>query len=569
MIRSKRLIIMLFFVLTGCGGGSTVTDSTATGLSIDRTNLAFSINEGSDDLAPQVINGSITGVTESIQVVISYSSNGIALASFERTDDTSGRLIVTPKNWLTLSAGTYRDTISVSACFDSACTRHIPGSPRWVDVVTTVTAAVAPATLELSLRGMALASLPGGNHLAQAVTVRDSTGAPTSWTATTGETWLRVNSGGLSGGTLNVVADPVGLPDGFHLGHVTLSSSSALIAHSVILPVGLYKSSVDGATALVSPMEEIHEAEHRRTFATDAVRPYIYSATGTSIAVHHFYTGKRLALLEKADANFTDIVATDDGQVVWALDSAHGEIVALDPEKLTLGTGVSLDSTLRPYPSWFESRMVFVRASGRAALLFSQPTTIIDPATGFSVGRVAGWTSGQNTVLAASRGSTVFAYEAVTGGIPMTHIGLKADGHNKIFGRATTSTFMSGVGVTAFAADPAGESALCIASRDKYFGLLVYDGSSLSLSTLYDNSPFPTEGPASAVYLPDRRSLVYDGVDKLRLYSADHAPLHTWYKLPTSWRDFDPNKLFVSPDGLRVLRGSAFVDIGKCKNYCW
>ncbi len=574
----KTFAAASLLALAACGGGGGGAGSgggpTAAGLSVDKTSLAFAVDEGADEPAPQVVSGSVTGVKESVLVVIAYTTEGLAAASFELTGATSGSLTVTPKSWTALPAGTYRDTITVSACFDPACARQAPGSPRRVDVTTTVAAAVAPATLELSQRGVALASVPGADRLTQQVTVSDSTGAPTAWTASTSDPWLRVNTGGLSGGTLDVTADPAGLADGFHLGRVTLRSASASIADAVTLPVGLYKRAAAGAATLASPLTE-GGGPQRRTFAADGVRPYAYSALGAEIAVHHFHTGERLALLARAGANFSDIVAADDGKGVWALDSARGEIVSLDPQTLTLAPGVAIGATLPPGFQWFYSRMAFARASGRAVLVFSQggpgsaaaftEAMVADPASGARLGRVAGWGGNPQSVLAATRGKVLFSLDrGVTGGVHAVRLELQANGRSAVYGRALLGPllFLSS-SLQAFAADPDGGSALFTQYGAGVTQLLVYDGSTIATS-VHPDTPWPGFGTtfASAAFLADRRSLVHDGSDELRLYAADRRRLRTWNALPSSWRSGDPGELRLSPDGLRALRGDAFVDLG-------
>src|SRR4029434_7371551 len=143
---------------------------------------------------------------------------------------------------VSLGPGTYSDTISIFACFDQACLRPVMGSPKHVAVSYTVTRN-PPPTLLLSDHGVAFASVPGRAHLTRTLSVRDSTGTASTWSAVSdAPQCVRLTSSGASGSPLTLSANPVGLADGFYEARVTVTSSNPAIAQAQTVRVGLYVS---------------------------------------------------------------------------------------------------------------------------------------------------------------------------------------------------------------------------------------------------------------------------------------------------------------------------------------
>src|SRR6266849_734215 len=212
----RAAVVFFVAVISACGGGGGGGSSNPPpqdGLSVDKTTLIFTGEEG-QSVASQSITGSITGATGPVILKIAYTNQGIQFVTFTQLTPTRGRVDVTPQPTVALAPGSYSDTITVYACYDAGCTQPVTGSPKRVSVSYTIQPRNPPPTLLLSDHGVAFASVPSGAHLTRTLSARDSTGAASTWSATSNESWLTVTGSGNSSGFLMLSANPVGLPDG-------------------------------------------------------------------------------------------------------------------------------------------------------------------------------------------------------------------------------------------------------------------------------------------------------------------------------------------------------------------
>lgn len=266
------------------------------GLSLDQTALSWDIEEA-EPLDAQVITGAINGATEPVFLFVEYTDTAVGMAQFELTGPTTGRLNVYPRPWEALQPGSYRDTVTVRACFDSPCTRPVAGSPKTVEVRYTLRAAAPAPALMLSQYGVAFAAAPHGQRLTQTLTVLDSSSDTSHWTASSDASWLRVTPTGTVGTGPTLAADARGLAAGQYLANVTVRSDNARITQPQTVAVGLYVTQAARATVLAQhPLaSDTSNGVPRDTVVVDPVRPVLYSAAFGQVFARHFYTGEVLA----------------------------------------------------------------------------------------------------------------------------------------------------------------------------------------------------------------------------------------------------------------------------------
>lgn len=232
-------------LLVACGGGgggasgagaSTSDPASGFSVSIDRTQLRFTGDEGSV-IAPQIILGSGSGSNVPTTAYFGGQDMGTAIDRVEaRINGTQAQFSVYPK--MQLAAGEYSGTLKLSMCADTQCTQHFKGSP--VDVAYTVSIAkglkVSPGNLDLRALGGAKASasvavqLPGGVG---------------SFSATSNATWLQVSTITASGMTISAA----GKAPGNYSAQVTVSAGN----RQVIVPVSYTVSADPSAVNSITP----------------------------------------------------------------------------------------------------------------------------------------------------------------------------------------------------------------------------------------------------------------------------------------------------------------------------
>lgn len=136
---------LLIGILSACGGGGSApstgnnaggnTGSSANSgvsLSLSTTTVTETATVGQSAPVANVLayaNGLATG--REIYLNGRYSENGIASLS-AGTGTSPITVSIQFKSPATLGPGTYQDTISLSGCYDQACTQQVTGSPQSV-----------------------------------------------------------------------------------------------------------------------------------------------------------------------------------------------------------------------------------------------------------------------------------------------------------------------------------------------------------------------------------------------------------------------------------------------------
>ncbi|AVR94588.1 hypothetical protein C9I28_01815 [Pseudoduganella armeniaca] len=180
------------WLLAGCGGGgggssagSAPDPAPGFSVSIDRTELRFSGDEGSR-VEPKIIVGTGSGANVPTTAYFGGEDLGTAIDRVEaHINGTQAQFVVYPK--AQLAAGEYSGKLKLSMCADTQCAQHFKGSP--VDVAYTVSIAKG---LKATPGSVDLRALSGASASAT-VNVQLPSGA-SSFSATTSASWLQVTN---------------------------------------------------------------------------------------------------------------------------------------------------------------------------------------------------------------------------------------------------------------------------------------------------------------------------------------------------------------------------------------
>lgn len=422
------------------------------GLSISKDSLSFMAEQGAS-LPTQTIVGTIQGATAPVYVKISHTLQGISWAVYTQLSSISGQLAVGSQGSLR-SPGTYNDTITLKACYDTNCTQHVPGSPKTIPVTTTITPPQPPAILQVSEQGVALTSAPGQASLTRSLTVVDTSGTASSWTAVSNQSWLDATPDGTSGGALALTANPAGLADGFHEALITVASSNTELDAQNIR-VGLYVSSnAAAATFAIKPtMYSAYSWIPPVNWVVDPVRPLVYNANGDAIAIDHSYTGERVGAMSIAEASYAAITVSDDGSYLYALNNTTKQLDVFD-----LGSRQRIHSYDFPqFPALIpfnQVRISYSRTMGKPVIILGTidiggtgVMPIIDADSGQQVGTTGHNMSRDLEFFVLSRnGRVLYLSEAGLSGILRVHrVTLNRNSLGNIYGLYEASTAGHGV----------------------------------------------------------------------------------------------------------------------------
>jgi hypothetical protein len=196
MTFNRRFVatISLSLVLSACGGGGGGggggNQQPAQALTLSTTTLNFASASNALTPAPLPLSGSVSGNPASIFAVVAFTNTGLDFISAPTVSGNSATVLVFPRNPTLLPPGTYRDTITVSACRDAACASHFAGSPQTVNVTYILGLDVSPASLSVT-------KVEGATLPAQQINLTYYAGNG-NWTAvaSAGASWLNVPPSG-------------------------------------------------------------------------------------------------------------------------------------------------------------------------------------------------------------------------------------------------------------------------------------------------------------------------------------------------------------------------------------
>ncbi|MFM2066124.1 MAG: hypothetical protein RLZZ584_1033 [Pseudomonadota bacterium] len=562
---------------------SCITPPTAPagGLSLDQAELSFEGEEG-QSVAPKVLTGSITNATDPVIVTIAYTNRGLLAARFAFTGAVSGQVSVTPRETIDLAPGTYRDTVTVNACYDDLCARPVAGSPKSVPVTYTVRPPTPPPVLRLSDHGVAFAVTPGGSQLSRALIVRDTGSTAAGWKAVANAGWLSVTGSGASGGTLQLTARPAGLAAGLHEATVTVTADNPAISRTETVRVGLYLSSVAAADSyaapLVNPIAGIADIAN----AVDPFRPLHYASAASTIAANHVHTGARAATLNVPGAEFGALVTSDDGSRLYALNHSDNTVVVVNLDTLAVAGRYGLPQLLLQGDALKSARLYFARIHGQPALLLTNVNVpvgavsrnmvaVFKADSGELVGELFGASSREFTRLAVSRdGSVAYAAEAGLSGIlSTTRVELRANSVGNLYGKAVASTQgVNEAGLQDLATNADGSQVLVAYFTDSFVRKAVFDGSGLQWTAGLPDFTWPANvspvgsGPVDVEFDPYGKLFIHFHFYNLRVYGASGPLGQEWFDLAdTALVDGPSAAMRLSSDGLRLIGGGRLMSI--------
>lgn len=464
--RARMALIALGMAgLTGCGGGGgggsanppTPAPAPVQGMTLAQAALNWDLEEA-DPAGAQFVTGSIEGVTEPVFLFVEYTNTAISSAQFELTGTTTGRLTVNPRPWSALQPGTYQDRITVRACFDTACTRQVAGSPKSVDVTYRLRAATSSPALTLSQYGVAFAAAPHGRRLTQAVTVRDTGNDSSGWTASSDASWLRVTGAGVSGGSMTLSADDTGLAEGQYLATVTLRSDNPRITAPQTMRVGLYVTRQ--ARAASTPGRPVEMPYAIPLVAVDPVRPVFYTAVDERVTARHFYTGAVLATWPLVPVTSPGIIpgkvlsmaVSDDGSELYALELTSQRVHVIDLNRLAVDRSFSVAALDRLASN---GQLSFVRLNGRGLLFGNNSSAAIadigasvflNPQTGVTEGRLPLSGAGLNLANVVTSVDGRYLYTTRTfADTELLQVRPAINSKGVLFGRETVRPVLSGM----------------------------------------------------------------------------------------------------------------------------
>lgn len=381
----------------------------APGLSIDKSSLKFEAEQGAP-LATQIVVGSINGATDPVIVKVKNTYSGLDWAIYKQVSAYAGQVEVGPQA-TNRKPGTYNDTVTITACYDNYCSRHVPGSPKVIPVTTIIHPPQPERRLLVSRQGVALTSVAGKSVLTRSLKVKDSSGAAGVWTAASNQAWLTVTASGSNGGDLQLVANKTGLADGFHEAIVEVTPGDAALSAQTI-KVGFYLSASTPATMFqISPvLNAAHHWQPPVNWEVDPVRPLTYNANGDSIAIDHVYTGLRAGVMTIAGADYQGITVSSDGRFLYAVNTASKRLDVFD---LAVRSRIkSLDlGDFSEASDFGRQRIQFANVQGRPVIVFG----IFSLIKGRSVAPVIAADSGSYLGSYASPGSDGFDAFTISG----------------------------------------------------------------------------------------------------------------------------------------------------------
>ncbi len=138
---------------SGGGSGDTGSSSTGTGSSSNPPATLFALSTTTLDISATAAQpGPVAGFQIGIQTTATtqtkfyvkgtYTKHGIASIT---ADSAGSGYTIQFQSPATLGVGTYRDSVTIEGCYDSACTQEVSNSPQTVSVTYTVTP--GPGTL--------------------------------------------------------------------------------------------------------------------------------------------------------------------------------------------------------------------------------------------------------------------------------------------------------------------------------------------------------------------------------------------------------------------------------------
>lgn len=174
--------------------------------------------------------------------------------------------------------------------------------------------------------GIALSSFPSRSVLSRTLNVLSSRArSDIAWTAQSDRAWLTVTPSGVTGGSLQLTADPSALAvDTVNVATVTLETSDPSMSGETIR-VGLWRSNTDPVN-VDEPMDAMPLA-----VAVNPVEPYAYTVRPSApIRVYNVYTGALVTQFSGVVSAGSAVTTSSDGRILFVTEAGSGVTSALD-----------------------------------------------------------------------------------------------------------------------------------------------------------------------------------------------------------------------------------------------
>jgi hypothetical protein len=351
------------------GGGAAVVTIQNTGEPLDRrlVTLTYTINAPSPIVTPGAVGiGSPNGIDGLIQPVEISLDTGTSSYPWTLTLSDSQNL-----GWMTATAsngsisGNQNGTLALS--FDP--TRVAPGKHTGqarfdVTVLGQTFSTTVPVNLDWeshrlvpSADGVAFSSFPTRQKLTRTLTVSSSRlRNGIAWSAQSDQSWLAVTAAGVTGGTLDLTANPTGLAAGLHIANVTLHSPLFGIERDEHIRVGLWVGAADPANV------DLAIATGPLAMAANPVEPLAYASAGSLIHVYNVHDGAEIGTFDLQASGASDLFeleTSSDGRFLFAADRPTARVLTLDAV-----TGALVDTYQAQSFGTPVAQMAYVRTNG-------------------------------------------------------------------------------------------------------------------------------------------------------------------------------------------------------------
>jgi hypothetical protein len=371
---------------------------------------------------------------------------------------------------------------------------------------------------------------------------------------------------------MTLTASPTGLADGFHQANVAVvSSNSALASQNV--RVGFYVSSTASASSFSSP-PVLFSTKYwlpPSNWVVDPIRPVTYTATGSSIAIDHAYTGARVGSINVAGASYQSIAIGDDGSRLYALNITSSKIDVIDLDLQTVVSSLSIPPSSPLVPVQFDQlRMLHMRVHGIPVLILNSmyianriSMPILDAVTGQQLGTTGLGMSTDNDVFVGSRDGRVLYYSnaGLSGILGISRVNLNASASGNIYGvLAGTSAGNNVAGLQDIATNADGSRVYAAWYTDSFVRTFTY------VNGIFTEAAQVTllgAGNYGANIETDPLGQVVIGVSPdLRVYLPNDTLSYDWPGMTSpSVIDGGVGSLRVTSDGLRALGNGKMFNI--------
>ncbi|WP_156362553.1 hypothetical protein [Xylophilus sp. Leaf220] len=291
----------------------------------ERNFNSFSLVASSSKQIAERIN---VGIIDSLGVLDASSTSVVALSSTSYKVN----MALSPS----IKSGRYVGSFKVQICLDDplACKQPYPGSPWLVPFEIDVKPWLEKRSVHkllVSEAGFALTSTPNLSRLTGAINVTDNLGATGRWQAQSDQPWLKVTPSGDTGGTVQIEADPIGLPaNTISYARISIASPDPTVVAPQPVAVAVWKGAdLTREFAVKLPKQSGYG---RPVF--DPIRPHFYlsrqHSAGGVIDIVNVYTGVFVGTLTAGGANFERMIVSPDGNFLYAVDAAKSQLRVFD-----------------------------------------------------------------------------------------------------------------------------------------------------------------------------------------------------------------------------------------------